>query len=102
MQRLSEFCGVQPGNCPAGSVTGQAISPAGTGYGFDGLTRNTGVVVDPSGNVWLANNWKEVPPPSNPGGFEMVAFVGIAAPVHRAAPRAQPVGPVAPVARFTG
>ena len=102
MQRLSEFCGVQPANCPAGVATGQAISPAGTGFGFDGLTRNTGVVVDPSGNVWLANNWKEVPPPSNPGGFEMVAFVGVAGPVHRAAPRAQPLEPVAPVARFTG
>lgn len=100
-QRLSEFCGTQPATCPAGVTTGQAISPANTGFGFDGLVRNTGVVVDPSGNVWLANNWKEVPPPSNPGGFEMVAFVGLASPVQRAAPRARPQ-PVAPVVRFTG
>jgi hypothetical protein len=99
-RRLSEFCGTQPATCPAGLSTGQAISPP-TGYGFDGLVRNTGVVVDPSGNVWLANNWKEVPPPSNPGGFEMVAFVGLASPVQRAAPRARPQ-PVAPVVRFTG
>ena len=98
-QRLSEFCGTNSADCPAGLVTGQAISPAITGYGFDGLTRNTGVVVDPSGNVWLANNWKEVPPPSNPGGFEMVAFVGLAAPVHRPEPRAEPV---TPLPNFTG
>jgi len=89
-QRLSEFCGTRPASCPAGVATGQAISPASTGYGFDGLVRNTGVVVDPSGNVWLANNWKQVPPASNPGGFEMVAFVGLASPVQRAAPRARP------------
>ncbi len=100
-QRLSEFCGTQPATCPAGLTTGQAISPPSTGYGFDGLVRNTGVVVDPSGNVWLANNWKEVPPPSNPGGFEMVAFVGIASPVQRAAPRARPL-PAVPAVRFTG
>jgi hypothetical protein len=100
-QRLSEFCGTQPATCPAGLTTGQAISPASTGYGFDGLVRNTGVVVDPSGNVWLANNWKQVPPPTNPGGFELVAFVGLASPVQRAAPRPRPQ-PVAPVVRFTG
>ena len=39
-----------------------------SGYGFDGLVRNTGVAVDLSGNVWLANNWKNVPIQTNPGG----------------------------------
>jgi len=29
----------------------------------------------------LANNWKEIPIQTNPGGYEMVAFVGAAAPV---------------------
>ena len=51
-----------------------------TGYGFDGLGRNTGAAVDPSGNVWLANNWLQVPFQTNPGGHEIVAFVGLAAP----------------------
>jgi sugar lactone lactonase YvrE len=98
-KRLSQFCGADPTKCPAGFATGQAISPAVTGYGFDGLTRNTGVAVDPSGNVWLCNNWKEVPIQANPGGYEMVAYVGVAAPVTRAAPRPRPQQTIP---RFTG
>jgi hypothetical protein len=39
---------VRPSTCPQGKASGDAISPAG-GYGFDGLVRNTGVVVDPWG-----------------------------------------------------
>jgi sugar lactone lactonase YvrE len=90
-KRLSEFCGARPKNCPAGLKTGDPISPAG-GYSSDGLTRNTGVVIDPSGNVWVANNWMEVPIQSNPGGREMVVFVGLAAPVKTpmAGPPRQP------------
>jgi hypothetical protein len=81
-QRLSELCGTQPQNCPAGKRrTGAAISPHEAGYGFDGLVRNTGVAIDPSGNVWLANNWKRVPIQSNPGGYQIVAYLGLAAPV---------------------
>ena len=63
------------------------------------VTRNTGIVVDPSGNVWVANNWKEVPIQANPGGYEMVVYVGVAAPVHRPAPVARPDQPDP---RFTG
>jgi hypothetical protein len=90
-KRVSEFCGARPENCPAGLKTGDPISPAG-GYSSDGLTRNTGVVIDPSGNVWLANNWMEVPIQTNPGGREMVVFVGLAAPVKTpmAGPPRQP------------
>jgi hypothetical protein len=90
-KRLSEFCGARPENCPAGLKTGDPISPPG-GYRSDGLTRNTGVVIDPSGNVWVANNWLEVPVPANPGGHEMVVFVGLAAPVKTpmAGPPQQP------------
>ncbi len=81
-KRLSEFCGTDTANCPPGTTTGQPISPA-TGFGFDGLVRNTGVQIDPSGNVWLANNWKTVPiPDANPGGYEMVAFIGLAGPLR--------------------
>jgi sugar lactone lactonase YvrE len=90
-KRLSEFCGARPENCPSGLKTGDPISPAG-GYSSDGLTRNTGVVIDPSGNVWVANNWMEVPIQRNPGGHEMVVFVGLAAPVKTpiAGPPRQP------------
>jgi hypothetical protein len=100
-KRLSLFCGLRPSTCPSGMSTGDAISPD-TGYGFDGLVRNTGVVVDPSGNVWVANNWKEVPLQANPGGYEMVAFVGVAGPVHRAAPVPRPSRIITVVPRFTG
>jgi hypothetical protein len=68
--------------CPPGAETGDPISPDGSGYGFGGLVRNTGLAVDPSGNVWVANNWLTVPVPTNPGGHQVVAFVGIAAPLR--------------------
>ncbi|MCW2968485.1 MAG: pknD [Solirubrobacteraceae bacterium] len=80
-KRLSQFCGTKPDNCPPGTGTGNAISP-GTGYGFDGLARNTGVQIDPSGNVWVANNWKQVPVQTNPGGYQMVVFLGLAGPLR--------------------
>ena len=82
-RRLSELCGTSTSECPAGKRrTGAAISPEGTGYGFDGLVRVTGVAVDPSGNVWLANNWRNVPIQTNPGGYQIVAYLGVAAPVR--------------------
>lgn len=81
-QRLVRLCGARLSACPPGYRTGQPISPAATGYGFDGLDRNTGVQIDPSGNVWLANNWQTVPVQTNPGGHEVVVFVGLATPVR--------------------
>ena len=81
-RRLSELCGVRTRLCPPGKrQVGAPISPETTGYGFNGLTRNTGVSVDPSGNVWLANNWKNAPIQTNPGGYQIVAYLGLAAPV---------------------
>ncbi len=79
-QRISAFCGADPTSCPRDLTTGEAISPA-AGYGFDGLVRNTGILVDTSGTVWVANNWEEVPLQTNPGGHQLVAFVGLASPV---------------------
>jgi hypothetical protein len=79
--RLSQFCGTDVARCPPGWRTGQPISPA-TGYTSDGLTRVTGLAVDPSGNVWLVNNWKLVPPPNNPGGDAILIFIGLAGPVR--------------------
>lgn len=81
-QRVSAFCGTSPETCPGDLSTGDAISPDDTGYGFDGLVRNTGLIVDPSGNLWVANNWEEVPLQTNPGGHQLVTFIGIAAPVE--------------------
>ncbi|MCD2443036.1 hypothetical protein LQ757_12205 [Agromyces sp. SYSU K20354] len=78
-QRLSHLCGARASTCPAGT-TGHAISPD-EGYGFDGLQRNTGVQVDPSGNVWLTNNWVAVPRPIDPFGDGLVVYLGMAAPV---------------------
>lgn len=81
-RRLAQLCGTETRNCPPGKRrTGAPISPQRRGYWFDGLTRVTGLAVDPSGNVWLVNNWRKVPIQSNPGGYQIVAYLGIAAPV---------------------
>ncbi|MFF2748556.1 NHL repeat-containing protein [Kitasatospora sp. NPDC058048] len=79
--RVARLCGVDLSACPPGFTTGQPISPPDTGYPSDGLERNTGLRIDPSGNVWLANNWRTVPVQTNPGGHELVLLVGAAAPV---------------------
>jgi len=80
--RLAQLCGTRTSTCPPGKRrVGAPISPRRTGYGFDGLTRNTGLAVDPSGNVWLVNNWRNVPIQRNPGGFQIVAYLGVASPV---------------------
>ncbi len=85
-KRLSAFCGTDPSTCPAGLTTGDAISPDVTGFFFDGLTRNTATAVDQSGNVWVTNNWLEVPIQTNPGGHQIVAFLGLATPTIIAPP----------------
>ncbi len=79
-QRISELCGLRRRQCRPGSGVGAPISPP-SGYGFDGLTRLTGVAIDPSGNVWFTNNWKQVALPANPGGYEIVTFVGLGGPL---------------------
>jgi hypothetical protein len=71
---------VRTETCPPGHETGDPISPDG-GYSSDALVRNTGVSIDPSGNVWLPNNWETIPSHQNPGGHEVVVFVGLAKPV---------------------
>jgi streptogramin lyase len=80
-QRLSHLCGADPTTCPTHQA-GAAISPARTGYFFDGLQRNTGVQIDGSGNVWLTNNWKTVPSAkTGPYGDGLVVFLGMAKPI---------------------
>jgi hypothetical protein len=82
-QRLTELCGVRLENCPPGKKTGDPISPD-NGYSSDALTRNTGVQIDSSGNVWVMNNWlnSALEHQTNPGGHEVVVFVGLAAPIR--------------------
>ena len=81
-KRVTQLCGVDTSRCPPGARTGDGISPS-KGYGFDGLQRNTSVQVDPSGNVWITNNWKTAAMPAkNPGGLHMVVFVGAAGPLR--------------------
>jgi len=80
-QRISHFCGRKPRHCPPGLKTGEPISPD-TGYGFDGLTRSTAVEIDSSGNVWAANNWMIDVDLRNPGGLQMVIFLGLAKPIQ--------------------
>lgn len=79
-KRLSHLCGSRPETCPPGLQTGDPISPDG-GYSSDALVRNTGVQIDPSGNVWLTNNWDIIPALTNPGGRSVVVYIGLATPV---------------------
>ena len=81
--RVSHFCGIATSRCPpTRQEVGRAISPDGTGYTSDALDRNTGIAIDPSGNVWLANNWKPTPLINNPGGNSIAVLIGAAAPVR--------------------
>ena len=78
---VSHICGARDGSCPTGVTTGDALSPDGTGYHSDLLDRNTAVEVDSSGNVWLTNNWKDLPIQPDPVGDAMVVYIGLASPV---------------------
>ena len=93
-QRVSEFCGIKPANCPPGTRTGQPISSS-AGDGFDGLGRNTSLEIDPSGNVWICKNYMNFPlPRKNPGGHQMVVYIGVAGPLQT--PLIGPPTPLSP------
>ncbi|WP_230987821.1 hypothetical protein [Bathymodiolus japonicus methanotrophic gill symbiont] len=80
-KRIMHLCGVKEENCLPGFHTGEPFS----GYTSDALKRVTGIQIDTSGNVWVVNNYKEIglfpPGQENPGGHEIVVFIGLAAPV---------------------
>jgi hypothetical protein len=79
---VTELCGVRRGSCPPGVKTGQPISPDRLGYRSAGFQHLTAVQIDPSGNVWLANNWtKGSPLREFVGGNGLVQLVGAAEPV---------------------
>lgn len=78
---ISHFCG--SGDCPQGLEMGDPISPF-TGYTSNALERITGGGIDPSGNIWLMNNWKKPGPllyDINPGENSIVIVPGAATPV---------------------
>jgi hypothetical protein len=78
---ISRFCGVTTTHCPAGMHVGDPISPD-TGYRSDALERITGAEIDPSGNIWITNNWKrDANPFLNPFGNAIVIAIGAAGPV---------------------
>ena len=78
--RISQFCGTDRSKCPPGLHTGDPISPP-TGYTSNALQRTTSAEIDPSGNLWVTDNWKRAIILNNPGGDAIVVFVGIAGPV---------------------
>jgi hypothetical protein len=78
---ISRFCGVDTKKCPPGMHVGEPISPD-TGYRSDALERITGGQIDPSGNIWLTNNWKiNADPVRNPFGNAIVIAIGAAGPL---------------------
>jgi hypothetical protein len=81
-QNVTVLCGVRTEHCPPGTKTGEPISPRVAGYKSSGMQRITAVQIDPSGNVWLANNWSGASPLRDfIGGNGLVELVGAAAPV---------------------
>ena len=79
-------CGLVAGDCTNDQTMGCPISPE-DGYMSNALDRVTGGGIDPSGNLWLLNNWKKtgaLPPVynTNPGGNSIVIVPGAATPVQ--------------------
>lgn len=80
---VTQLCGRRTSACPPGAKAGDPISPPSTGYASAAFQHITAVQVDPSGNVWAANNWSTGSPLSKfLGGNGLVELVGAAAPVR--------------------
>ena len=93
---ITQLCGTRTENCPPGMKTGDQISPPG-GYVGGGLQMQTDLAIDPAGNVWVMNNWQDIPScfgdpdealSTQCGGQGVVIFYGMAKPV-----RAPQIGP---------
>lgn len=79
---LVELCGSQVSSCPPGVGTGDPISPPKTGYTSAAIQHLTDVAIDPSGNVWVANNFSTGSPLKDYiGGDGLMEVVGQAPPV---------------------
>jgi hypothetical protein len=55
----TELCGVRTETCPPGMKTGDAISPPG-GFVGGNMDELVDVAIDPAGNVWVTNNWRDI------------------------------------------
>jgi hypothetical protein len=90
-QSVSELCGVRVNTCPPGLKTGDPISPPG-GFVGGGMDQLTDVAIDPAGDVWVADNWRDFKNrcfTKNPeaistqcGGNGLTVFYGLAKPVR--------------------
>ncbi len=79
---IAHLCGTNTNKCLPGMHVGDPISPA-TGYRSDALFRITAGQIDPSGNIWLTDNWKiDGDPFMNPGGNAIVIAIGAAGPLQ--------------------
>ena len=97
---VTELCGARTESCPAGTKTGDPISPPG-GYVGGGMQLLTDIAIDPAGNVWVADNWQRPESCFAPyakeasstlcGGNGLTVFYGMAKPV-----RAPQIGPARP------
>ena len=56
---ITELCGVRTETCPPGMKTGDAISPPG-GFVGGNMDELVDVAIDPAGNVWVTNNWRDI------------------------------------------
>lgn len=79
-QTLTELCGARTRACPPGATTGTVLSPSRRGFTNGGLEHLTAAQIDPSGDVWVANNWSKLSPIT--GGNGLVEFIGLATPVR--------------------
>ncbi|MFF9393248.1 hypothetical protein [Streptomyces griseoluteus] len=62
----------------SGSSTGSLLTPP-HGYRSNSIQHLTAIQLDQSGNVWLADNWSTLVPPT--GGTSLVELIGAATPV---------------------
>jgi hypothetical protein len=87
---IVEICGVRTETCLPGMKTGDAISPPG-GFVGGGMQLQVDVGIGPAGDVWVTNNWENLPScygkPDETvstlcGGQGVVVFFGMAKPVR--------------------
>lgn len=86
---VTQLCGVRTETCPPGLQTGDPITPP-EGY-IGGLQTVAPIALDPAGNAWVGNGWKdtdagfsEVPPEAQSTWFSahtIAVFFGVAKPV---------------------
>ncbi|MEZ9711141.1 hypothetical protein AB4254_20940 [Vibrio breoganii] len=87
-ESMMQVCGTDTSKCPTGMETGDLIHNYRSGI----IQKLTDTMVDDAGNVWVANNWDQVPAlldnnpdrriAGNGGGTGISVIYGIASPVQ--------------------